>query len=93
MSLILLVLGIGFSIEDVGDSTLSKRLLRGLWVSIPLAFVCMFIACVAPRMDELKAYAAYRIGEKVVTSEEAHRLMNAALLYMEGKAESAKCGH
>ena len=92
-SLILLVLGMGFCIEDLTDSNLGKRLLRGLWVSIPLTLVFMCIACVAPRMNELKAYAAYRIGEKVVTSEEAHRLMNAALLYLEGKAESAKCGH
>lgn len=91
MSFILLILGIGFSIEDFSfpstGSTLGKRLLRGLWGSIPLALVCMCIACVAPSMDELKAYAAYRIGERVVTSEAAERMMNAALLYLEGKAK------
>jgi hypothetical protein len=84
---LLLIFGIGLSTEDGTERTLGKSLLRGLWVSIPLAFICMCAACVAPRMDELKAYAAFRIGEKAVTSNAAKRMMDAALLYLEGKAQ------
>ena len=62
-----------------------KMMLNCLWFSVPASMLFMLVAGITPSKDELKAYAAYRIGEKVVTSDEAHRLMNAALLYLEGK--------
>ena len=61
-------------------------MLNSFWVSVPALMLCLLVAGMTPSKDELKAYAAYRIGEKVVTSDEADRLMNAALLYLEGKA-------
>ena len=70
-----------------------KKMLSCLWFSVPALMFSLLVAGIAPSKDELKAYAAYRIGEKVVTSDEAQRLMNTALLYLEGKVESAKCGH
>lgn len=63
-----------------------KKMLNFLWFSIPALMLFLLVAGISPSKDELKAYAAYRIGEKVVTSDEANRLMNAALLYLEGKA-------
>lgn len=68
------------------DIKVGKMMLNSLWVSVPALMLCLLVAGITPSKDELKAYAAYRIGEKVVTSDEADRLMNAALLYLEGKA-------
>ena len=62
-----------------------KMMLKCLWFSVPAFMLFLLVAGITPSKDELKAYAAYRIGEKVVTSDEASRLMNAALLYLEGK--------
>ena len=62
-----------------------KMMLNYLWFSVPASILFLLVAGITPSKDELKAYAAYRIGEKVVTSDEASRLMNAALLYLEGK--------
>ena len=64
-----------------------KKMLSCLWFSVPALMFFMLVSGIAPSQDELKAYAAYRIGEKVVTSDEAQRLMNAALLYLEGKEQ------
>lgn len=64
-----------------------KKMLSCLWFSVPALMFFILVAGIAPSKDELKAYAAYRIGEKVVSSDEAQRLMNAALLYLEGKAQ------
>ena len=98
-SVSLLVAGITFSLGDEfhpadrKEHELGRKILSFLWISVPALFVFILVGCLSPSKDELKAYAAYRIGEKVVTSDEAQRLMNAALMYLEGKAESAKCGH
>ena len=94
----LCIAGIAFSLSDDHpfgrkEHELGRKMLSFLWISVPALFVFILVGFLSPSKDELKAYAAYRIGEKVVTSEEAHRLMNAALLYLEGEAESAKCGH
>lgn len=62
-----------------------KKMLSCLRFSVPALMFFLLVAGIAPSKDELKAYAAYRIGEKVVSSDEAQRLMNAALLYLEGK--------
>lgn len=64
-----------------------KKMLSCLWFSVLALILSILVAGIAPSKDELKAYAAYRIGEKVVTSDEAQRLMNAALLYLEGAAQ------
>ena len=64
-----------------------KKMLSCLRFSVPALMFFILMAGIAPSRDELKAYAAYRIGEKVVTSDEAQRLMNAALLYLEDKEQ------
>ena len=69
------------------DIKVGKIMLNSLWVSVPALFLCLLVAGMTPSKDELKAYAAYRIGEKVVSSDEAQRMLNAALLYLEGKAQ------
>lgn len=61
-----------------------KMMLNFLWFSVPAFILCLLVARLSPDRDELKAYAAYRIGERVVTSEEAKRMMDVALRYLEG---------
>lgn len=98
-SVLLCAAGIGFSLSlesspyDKTEREIGRKMLGCLWFSVPALFVFILVGSLSPSKDELKAYAAYRIGEKVVSSDEAQRLMNAALMYLEGKAESAKCGH
>ena len=94
----LAMLGCMFSVQcnlDINKQEIEagKKMLSCLWFSVPALMFFILVAGIAPSKDDLKAYAAYRIGEKVVSSDEAQRLMNAALLYLEGKSESAKCGH
>lgn len=74
----------GKSVCEEVPIELGRRLLLSLWVVIPFFVVSLFVACLSPDRDELKAYAAYRIGERVVTSEEAKRMMDVALRYLEG---------
>ena len=61
-----------------------KMMLNSLWFSVPAFMLFLLVAVITPSKDELKAYAAYRIGERVVTSEEAKRMMDVALRYLEG---------
>ena len=73
--------------HDEDAERIGRFLLHKLYFFIPLEMFFLLATSFAPSNDELKAYAAYRIGEKVVTSNEAKRMMDAALLYLEGKAK------
>lgn len=87
-SVLLCAAGIGFSLDDNKTGhEIGRKMLGFLWFFIPALFVFILVGSLSPSKDELKAYAAYRIGEKVVSSDEAQRLMNAALLYLEGAAQ------
>lgn len=87
----LLIAGTGCFLYFQPDLDISKKeikagkmMLKPLWFSVPAFILCLLVARLSPDRDELKAYAAYRIGERVVTSEEAKRMMDVALRYLEG---------
>lgn len=90
LTLAMLGWGISFGIGHLDNDENALKIsefIRPKIFSLLLALVLtLLVNGIAPRKDELKAYAAYRIGERVVTSEAADRMMNAALLYLEGKA-------
>ena len=79
--------GIGHMENDEDFLKIAEFMLPKILFLLPALVLMIIVNGIAPRMDELKAYAAYRIGERVVTSEAADRMMNAALLYLEGKAK------
>ncbi len=47
--------------------------------------ISLCFGLITPSENELKAYAAYAIGKDVTTSDEAKRLFNAAINYIEGQ--------
>lgn len=93
-SALLCAAGIGFYLsselyldDNKTEREIGRKMLGYLWFFVPALFVFILVGSLSPSKDELKAYAAYRIGERVVSSDEAQRLMNAALLYLEGAAQ------
>lgn len=79
--------GIGHIDNDEDSLKIAEFMLPKIYFLLPALVLTLLVKGIAPSMDELKGYAAYRIGERVVTSEAADRMMNAALLYLEGKAK------
>lgn len=63
-----------------------RVLSKSLCVALVLTVVSFPIGAITPSSDECKAYAAYAIGKDVATSDEAKRLFNAALKYIEGES-------
>lgn len=46
--------------------------------------ICLALGTVAPGKEELKAYAVYSIGTEVINSQDAQRLIDAAIKYIDG---------
>lgn len=46
--------------------------------------ICLAVGTVAPGKEELKAYAVYSIGTEVINSQDAQRLIDAAIKYIDG---------
>ena len=47
------------------------------------SFISLAMFALLPSISDVKAYAAYVIGKDVATSDEAKRLFNAAINYLE----------
>lgn len=75
----------GANYEDRDWDKAQPVLSRLLYTTLIIAGVTLSCSSIAPSRDDVKAYAAYAIGKDVATSDEAKRLFNAALKYLEGK--------
>lgn len=56
-------------------------------VSFIIFIMTLTLSLLAPTEQELKAYAALRIGEEVTNSEAADKMLNAAIKFIEGNVE------
>ena len=63
-----------------------ERIAMLIWLlSAILLVIAAPIATLAPNLEDVKAYAVYRIGSDVANSEEAKRLIEGALNMLENK--------
>lgn len=78
-----LLIGIPLYLDPVNNS---ERIAVKIWkISAYVIPISLCFALITPSENELKAYAAYAIGKDVTTSDEAKRLFNAAINYIEGQ--------
>lgn len=64
---------------------ISAKINCGSYIKLAIAgLICLALGTVAPDKEELKAYAVYSIGTEVMNSQEAQRLIDAAINYIDG---------
>lgn len=75
------LIGIAFFISSNDDQ---MRIAFRIWKICAVVFpISLFFAVITPSIYEVKTYAKYTIGEKVVNSDEAKRIIEATINKLE----------
>lgn len=83
-----IVMGVNLWDRDWANALVTVR--RVFFTMLITAFISLPLGTLLPSKSDATAYAAYVIGKDVTTSDEAKRLFEAAINYIEGNTGKAQ---
>ena len=83
-----IVIGVNLGDRDWENALVTVR--RVFFTMLITAFISLSLGAMLPSKSDAAAYAAYVIGKDVTTSNEAKRLFEAAINYIEGNARKVQ---